>query len=158
MFTSTFNISCTAKSLVCQCNLTAFLPSLCASRGLKFATLLSSVQTRGELQRSSAGAFNDLSVLWRYVKHDVRDAWQECWGGKRTWRAALPHHHLLPCSQPSWAPPTSSPQIYGFCWMQAELFCILPINPRSSAIDHRFAQWFVTGWTIQVKTREDRVN
>lgn len=69
-------------------------------------------------------------VLWCHVKRDVTDAWQECWGGERMWCTALPLHHLLPSSQPSWAPPSSSLQIYGFCWMQAELFCILPISPQ----------------------------
>lgn len=34
-------------------------------------------------------------VLWCYVKHGVKDAWQECWEGKRIWCTASSHHRLL---------------------------------------------------------------
>lgn len=52
-------------------------------------------------------------VLWCYVKHDVKDAWQECWGGKRVRRAASP-----PPPPPPHPPPLLT-ALMSYSWLSA---------------------------------------
>lgn len=142
MFTSTFNISCRQESLVLLCDVTDFpfssslSLSLCASPERWNLWLYFLLFKREASFCAPMQVLLMILVLWCYVKHDVKDTWQDCWGGKRWWCTALLRHRhhllLLPLaySQSSRAPPSSSLQIYSSCWMQAELFCILPITPQ----------------------------
>lgn len=100
-------------------------------------------------------------VLSRYVKHDVKDAWQECWGGKKGCGAKL---NATSSSSSSLIhnPHDSSQLLTANLWFlpkcKRSCFAYYPSPPRDRAIDHRFVQWIVTGWTEQVKPREDRVD
>lgn len=150
MFTSTFSISCREGSLVCQHN-----PTTLAVYVKILNLWLHSVLFKREV--SFTGPMQGLLmilVLWCYVKHDVREAWQECWGGRSVWCKATssPHHkppELLPV--PRWKFMVSA-------GCKLSCFAYYLSTPGHSAIDHRFVQWFATGWTVQVKIRVDRAD
>lgn len=75
-------------------------------------------------------------VLWCKVNHDVKNAWQECWGGKRIWCTALPLHFLPPYEL--------LPALHWKFMVSGECklirFAYYPSPPRDSTIDHRFVQ------------------